>query len=95
MGLPLAAAPSQMRMLDYPGERPAREIWQMTAQPLRNLEDGEVAVRVETVSVDPGMQGWITNKRSYMPPVEPGGVMRAFGIGEVIASRSHRLPEGT
>lgn len=95
MGLPLAAAPSQMRMLDYPGERPAREIWQMTAEPLRNPADGEVAVRVETVSVDPGMQGWITNKRSYMPPVEPGGVMRAFGIGEVIASRSDRLPEGT
>jgi NADPH-dependent curcumin reductase CurA len=82
-------------MLEYPGARPPREIWRLTHDALRDPGDGEVVVRIATISIDPGMQGWITNKRSYMPPVEPGGVMRAFGVGEVIASRSDRLPEGT
>jgi len=51
-------------------------------------------VRIDWTSVDPGMSGWITNKRSYMPPVPPGGVMRAFGVGEVIESKAKSLVVG-
>ena len=46
------------------------------------------------ISVDPGMRGWITPKRSYMPPVQPGEVMRAFGVGEVVASQSEKFAPG-
>ncbi len=86
--------PTQIRMSDYPGTRPPREVWKTTHDPLRGLEDGDIAVRLEWISVDPGMRGWITNKRSYMPPVKPGGVMRAFGVGEVIETCSERFSVG-
>ena len=30
------------------------------------------------------MRGWLKDKRSYLPPVQIGEVMRAAGLGEVI-----------
>ena len=84
----------QIRMDDYPGERTPRDVWRLTSNPLRSLEPGEVSVALHTVSLDPGMKGWITNKRSYMPPVKPGAVMRAFGVGEVMESRAESLVPG-
>ena len=81
-------------MSDYPGKGNARNIWRITHDPLRSIEEGEVLVRLDYISIDPGMRGWITNKRSYMPPVKPGGVMRAFGMGEVLESRATGLAVG-
>ena len=69
-------------------------MWRLTSNPLRSLEAGEVSVALHTVSLDPGMKGWITNKRSYMPPVKPGAVMRAFGVGEIMESRAEGLAIG-
>ncbi|WP_109354530.1 NADP-dependent oxidoreductase [Sphingorhabdus sp. EL138] len=86
--------PVQIRMSDYPGKGNARNIWRITHDPLRSIEEGEVLVRLDYISIDPGMRGWITNKRSYMPPVKPGGVMRAFGMGEVLESRATGLAVG-
>ncbi|WP_164118582.1 NADP-dependent oxidoreductase [Sphingorhabdus sp. Alg239-R122] len=81
-------------MSDYPGAGSVRDIWRTTHDPIRPVEDGEALVRLDHISVDPGMRGWITNKRSYMPPVKPAGVMRAFGVGEVIESRAEGLAVG-
>lgn len=85
---------TQIRMSDYPGDRAPRDIWETTHEPLPTLKEGQVAARIDYVSIDPGMSGWITNKRNYMPPVRPGGVMRAFGVGEIIESRSNHLAVG-
>lgn len=84
----------QFRMMDYPGARAARDFWATTRDPLPPMTEGEVVVRIDWLSVDPGMSGWITDKPSYMPPVKPGGVMRAFGVGEVVESRSDNLNAG-
>ena len=35
--------------------------------------------RVEHISLDPAMRGWMNDGRSYVPPVEIGEVMRAAG----------------
>lgn len=69
-------------------------VWRASADPTPPPVAGEVVVRIAYVSVDPGMRGWITPKRSYMPPVQPGEVMRAFGIGEVIESAADGLAAG-
>jgi NADPH-dependent curcumin reductase CurA len=81
-------------MREYAGTRPVRDIWALTRDPVRALADDDVSVAIDTISIDPGMSGWITNKRSYMPPVKPGGVMRAFGVGEVTHSKSADLAVG-
>jgi len=62
--------------------------------PVPVLAEGDVRLRMSHISVDPGMRGWITPKRSYMPPVKPGEVMRAFGVGEVVESRAEGIAAG-
>lgn len=58
------------------------------------LADGEVLVRVEYVSLDPAMRGWLRDARSYLPPVQIGEVMRAGGVGTVVASKFAGLAKG-
>jgi NADPH-dependent curcumin reductase CurA len=48
--------------------------------------DGQVLVKVLQLSLDPAMRGWMSEGKSYIPPVGIGEVMRAIGIGKVIAS---------
>lgn len=58
------------------------------------LQDGEVLVKVEYVSLDPAMRGWLNDVRSYLPPVQIGEVMRAYGVGTIIASKSSSFKTG-
>ena len=46
--------------------------------------EGQALVQVEWLSLDPAMRGWLNDKRSYIPPVQIGEVMRAGGIGIVL-----------
>jgi NADPH-dependent curcumin reductase CurA len=41
------------------------------------------------------MRGWMNEGKSYIPPVGIGEVMRAGGVGKVIASKTRRLPWAT
>jgi NADPH-dependent curcumin reductase CurA len=45
-----------------------------------------VLVKVLALSLDPAMRGWMNEGKSYIPPVAIGEVMRAGGVGTVIAS---------
>jgi len=42
---------------------------------------GEFRVKVEYISLDPAMRGWMSEGRSYVPPVGLGDVMRAYAAG--------------
>lgn len=55
---------------------------------------GEVLVRQRFMSLDPAMRGWMTDRKSYVPPVGLGEVMRAYGVGEVVRSEAEGLAEG-
>lgn len=59
------------------------------------LGDGEVRIAVRWLSIDPAMRVWMSEQKSYWPPVGLGEVMRSAGIGEVVESRHPRLPTGT
>ena len=78
--------PTQIRLVDYPDNIPGDDAWTTTHDPTPELLEGQIEVDVQMISVDPGMKGWISPWRSYIEPVHPGGVMRAFGIGPVTRS---------
>lgn len=59
------------------------------------LQDGQVRIAVRYLSVDPAMRVWMTEAKSYWPPVGLGEVMRSAGIGEVLESRNDKFPVGT
>jgi hypothetical protein len=84
----------QVRLAARPNGLPARSDWHFTQEPVAEPGPGEFLVRVEYVSVDPAMRGWVSERRSYWPPVAIGAVMRAGGVGEVIRSNHPDHPVG-
>jgi NADPH-dependent curcumin reductase CurA len=68
--------------------------FQKVTQPLHELADGEILVKTLYLSLDPAMRGWMNDAKSYIRPVAIGEVMRAGGIGEVVASKSPAFAVG-
>ena len=66
---------------------PDASCWQFEDVAIAPLDDGQVLVKVLQLSLDPAMRGWMNEGKSYIRPVAIGEVMRAGGIGEVLASR--------
>ncbi|HKS15264.1 MAG TPA: NADP-dependent oxidoreductase [Pseudomonas sp.] len=54
--------------------------------PVAEAADGQIVVKNLYLSLDPAMRGWMNEGKSYIPPVGLGDVMRALGVGEVVAS---------
>jgi NADPH-dependent curcumin reductase len=67
---------------------PKRSDWTFVEESVREPEEGELLVQLLYISLDPAMRTWLNEARSYIPPVGIGEVMRALGIGLVIASRN-------
>jgi NADPH-dependent curcumin reductase CurA len=84
----------QVRLAARPSGLPTAEVWDHTEEPVGEPGEGEVLVRVLLLSLDPAMRGWMNEGRSYVPPVKLGAVMRAGGVGQVVASRDERFAEG-
>ncbi|KLN54893.1 NADP-dependent oxidoreductase [Variovorax paradoxus] len=78
----------QVRLAKRPEGAATREHWQFTTEPVGEPADGGVLVKTLSLSLDPAMRGWLNDAKSYIAPVEIGAVMRAGGIGRVIASKN-------
>jgi NADPH-dependent curcumin reductase CurA len=66
---------------------PKPDCFELSDAPVEPPKDGQFLLRNRFVSVDPAQKGWISAARNYSSPVPIGAVMRAFGVGEVVASR--------
>jgi NADPH-dependent curcumin reductase len=84
----------QYRLAARPVGLPKHSDWQLTTEPVAEPGDGQVLVKVLQLSLDPAMRGWMNEGRSYVAPVGIGEVMRAGGVGEVIASKSPAFAVG-
>ncbi len=78
----------QVRLASRPVGMPTRANWQFVDEPLPEPVPGGVLVKTLMLSLDPAMRGWMNEGRSYIEPVGIGQVMRAGGIGRVIASNN-------
>jgi NADPH-dependent curcumin reductase CurA len=70
------------------------DVLELRTGELPDLADGQFRVAVRYVSIDPAMRIWMTEQKSYWPPVPLGEVMRAAGIGEVVESNNAKFPVG-
>jgi len=79
-------------------ERPTGRIgpdtFELAEEAVPEIADGEALVRVEWISLDPTNRTWIDDAPGYLPPVQIGEVMRAAGLGRVVASKHPSYPEG-
>ncbi len=84
----------QVRLAKRPDAAATREHWNFTTEPVGEPADGDVLVKTLSLSLDPAMRGWLNDARSYIPPVAIGEVMRAGGVGRVIASKNAAFAVG-
>jgi len=76
----------QVRLAARPSGLPRRADFEFTSEAVPAPGPGEFVVTVSHLSIDPAMRGWMSPRPSYIPPVKLGAVMRAGGIGRIIAS---------
>ena len=77
----------QMRLASRPTGMTSAENWQFTEEAVAEPAEGGLVVKTLALSLDPAMRGWLNDAKSYIPPVGIGEVMRAGGVGRVVASR--------
>ena len=90
----MAIANHKFLLAARPVGLPKRTDWTYVEEPAGQPKEGELLVQLSYISLDPAMRGWISDARSYIPPVAIGEVMRALGVGIVIASRNPRFAVG-
>ncbi|MGL5002688.1 MAG: NADP-dependent oxidoreductase, partial [Casimicrobium sp.] len=84
----------QVRLAKRPIGTPTRDVWNFTEEPVADPGVGGIVVKTLSLSIDPAMRGWMNEGKSYIAPVEIGAVMRAGGIGKVIASHNDAYKVG-
>jgi len=77
----------QFKLAARPVGMAKRSDWSYHEEPAPEPKDGEVLVKIEYISLDPAMRGWMNEGKSYIRPVAIGEVMRAGTVGEIIASK--------
>jgi NADPH-dependent curcumin reductase CurA len=84
----------QVRLAKRPEATATREHWNFTTEPVGEPAEGGVLIKTLALSLDPAMRGWLNDAKSYIAPVEVGAVMRAGGIGRVVASKNPAFAVG-
>ena len=82
----IATQNNQIRLAGRPVGLPKRTDWNFTTEAVGEPGPGQVLVKVVYLSLDPAMRGWMNEGRSYIEAVKLGDVMRAGGVGSVVAS---------
>lgn len=91
---PPASMNLQVRLKSRPVGVPQAEHFELVRQPVPEPGPGQVLVRIEFVSVDPAMRGWVNAAANYAQPVEIGAVMKSFAVGRITQSRHPAWHEG-
>jgi len=79
----------KMILVNRPVGIPEKNTWDYEEESIPEILDGQILIKHQYISLDPAMRGWITNSKSYIPPVEIGTVMRAGTVGEVIKVKNN------
>ena len=79
----------QLIFVKRPEGLPSSDTWKLENNPIIKPKDGEVVIQHHYISLDPAMRGWMMDRKSYIPPVQIGEVMRSGSIGKVIEANNH------
>ena len=85
----------EIRLAARPRGAPTPADFELAEVEVPDPGDGELVIRNTYLSVDPYMRGRMNDVKSYVPPFALGEPMTGGALGQVIASRNERLPEGS
>ena len=84
----------QVRLKARPADIPQADHFEIVESPVPEPIDGQILVRNLYLAVEPAMRGWVSDAANYSDPVPVGGVMRAFTVGRIAASRNEAFRIG-
>ncbi len=76
----------QFLLAKRPSGEPTADTFERVEQPVGEPGAGQVLIKNLFLSLDPAMRGWMNEGKSYIKPIGIGEVIRALGVGEVVAS---------
>jgi len=77
-----------------PTGAPTQDVFSVQTQPLRAIKNGEYLMRTAYLSMDPALVGRMRDEDNYAEKVNPGEVMHAYGVSQVIESRHPNVKVG-
>jgi NADPH-dependent curcumin reductase CurA len=77
-----------------PEGRITDDTFELVQESTPEIDDGQALIRNLWISLDPTNRMWISETPTYLPPVAIGEVMRAVGLGRVVASKHDGYQEG-
>ena len=83
-----------VRLKSRPRGMATRDDFTLAKESIPELREGEIAIETRFISLDPAMRGWMSDAKSYVPPIALGDVMRAYAAGHVVASRLANFAAG-
>ena len=84
----------RFKLRSRPEGRITDDTFELVEEDVPEIKDGEALVRTQWISLDPTNRAWIREEPTYLPPVAIGEVMRAAGLGEVVASKHDAYEPG-
>ncbi len=73
---------------------PTPENFKLVEADIPELEEGQVLLENQVFAIDPAVRGMLDDVKSYMPPVQIGGLIPTMVLGRVIKSRNPAFKEG-
>ena len=90
----MALQSREIRLARRPNGCPTPDDFVLIETNVPEPDEGEVVVRNTLMSLDPYMRGRMNDAKSYVPPFKLDAPLEGSAIGEVVASRSQRVPVG-
>jgi NADPH-dependent curcumin reductase CurA len=89
------ATSREIHLAARPVGEPTPEDFALVEVEVPDPAEDELVIRNAYVSVDPYMRARMNEAESYAPSYRVGEVMWGGAVGQVVASRNERFPEGT
>ncbi|NYT77601.1 NADP-dependent oxidoreductase [Alcaligenaceae bacterium] len=83
----------QIVLAARPQGRPRPSDFRLEEVTLPEINDGELLLEVQYLSLDPYMRGRMDDRKSYSPPTPVDGVMEGESIARVVSSRNDSFKE--
>jgi NADPH-dependent curcumin reductase CurA len=84
-----------IRLVKRPALEITPDVFEVVTLETPELDDGQMLLKQTHMSLDPAMRGWMNeDRKSYIPPVELGEIMRSSGVAEVVESRLEGFETG-
>jgi NADPH-dependent curcumin reductase CurA len=90
----ISAVNRQIVLRSRPHGLPQESDFESIEAPVPEPGEGEAVMRTRYLSIDPTIRTWISDAKSYFPPVALGEVVRSSGAGEIVATNCETLEVG-